>query len=69
MTILRLKDLRKMSSEEREKKLSELRVELTRLRMMSKAGGSIEDTSRISELRKAIARIITVQNEKSKGRE
>jgi large subunit ribosomal protein L29 len=63
MTILRLKDLRKMSAEERAKKLVELRTELRRLRMLDKAGGSVENPARIRELRKAIARIMTVQRE------
>jgi ribosomal protein L29 len=30
---------------------------------MTKAGGSIEDTARIKELRKTIARILTVEHE------
>jgi ribosomal protein L29 len=30
---------------------------------MTKAGGSIEDTARVRELRKAIARILTVERE------
>ncbi len=63
MPILRAKDVRKMDREERERKLIELRAELMRLRMMVKAGGSIENPSRIREIRKAIARILTVQEE------
>jgi len=30
---------------------------------MTKAGGSIENTARIRELRKAVARILTVEHE------
>ncbi|UCD96602.1 MAG: 50S ribosomal protein L29 [Candidatus Bathyarchaeota archaeon] len=63
MPIVRLKDIRRMSSEDRAKRVSELRTELTRLRTMTKAGGSIEDTARVRELRKAIARILTVERE------
>ena len=36
---------------------------------MIKAGGSIENTSRIRELRKAIARILTIENEEKKAKE
>jgi large subunit ribosomal protein L29 len=61
--IVRLKDIRRMSSEDRAKRVSELRTELVRLRTMTKAGGSIEDTARVRELRKAIARILTVERE------
>jgi len=52
-----------MSSEERMKKVTELQTELVRLRTMTKAGGTIENTARVRELRKAIARILTVEHE------
>ncbi|MEM3377999.1 MAG: 50S ribosomal protein L29 [Candidatus Bathyarchaeia archaeon] len=63
MPILRLKDIRSMSSAERKSKLSELRLELARLKTMIKAGGAVENPARIRELRKAIAQILTVENE------
>ncbi len=68
MPILRVKEIREMSPEERRKKLNELRAELMRIRTMIKAGGSIENTSRIRELRKAIARILTIENEEKKAK-
>ncbi|HIE22978.1 MAG TPA: 50S ribosomal protein L29 [Candidatus Korarchaeota archaeon] len=68
MPILRVREIREMSPEERRKKLNELRAELTRIRTMIKAGGSIENTSRIRELRKAIARILTIENEEKRVR-
>jgi len=64
MPILRRKDIRAMSSDERRKKLDELRTELTRLKTMIKAGGSIDNPARVRELRKTIARILTIENEK-----
>ena len=69
MPILRIKQIREMSPEERRKKLNELRAELMRIKTMIKAGGSIENTSRIRELRKAIARILTIENEEKKAKE
>ena len=63
MPILRIKDIRAMSSEDRGKRLLELRTELVRLRTMIKAGGAVENPGRIRELRKAIARILTIENE------
>jgi len=63
MPILRIKEIRKMSSEDRGKRLSELQTELVRLKTMIKAGGAIENPARVSELRKTIARILTVENE------
>jgi large subunit ribosomal protein L29 len=63
MPVIRLKEVRDMSSEERRRKVTELRTELVRLRTMTEAGGSIDDTSRVKHLRKAIARILTVERE------
>ncbi|MGB9134645.1 MAG: 50S ribosomal protein L29 [Candidatus Bathyarchaeia archaeon] len=63
MPVVRLKELRDMPSEERRRKITELRTELVRLRTMIKAGGSIENTARVRELRKAIARTLTVERE------
>jgi len=65
--ILRLKDINGMSSEERAKKLSELRAELARLKTMVRAGGAVENPARIRELRKTIAQILTIENENKLG--
>jgi large subunit ribosomal protein L29 len=69
MPILRVKDIRAMSSKEREEKIAELRTELARLRTMVKAGGSIDNPSRIRELRKTIARILTLETEGRQAKE
>jgi large subunit ribosomal protein L29 len=65
--ILRLKDIRGMSAEDRDKKVSELRAELARLKTMIRAGGAVENPARVRELRKAIAKVLTVQNEDKLG--
>jgi len=67
MAILRLKEISAMSTEDRTKKLGELRAELSRMRTMIHAGGAVENPTRVRELRKAIARILTIENEYSKG--
>lgn len=67
MPILRLKNIIKMSSEERQKNLSELRVELARLKTMVRAGGAVEKPGKIRELRKTIAQILTIENEYKMG--
>jgi len=64
MPIMRLKEIRGMSSEDRTKKLSELRTELSRLKTMISAGGAVENPARIRALRKTIAQILTVENER-----
>ena len=67
MTIMRLKEIDGMSSEERAKKVIELRAELSRLRTMIGAGGAVENPARIRELRKAIAKTLTVEREYELG--
>jgi large subunit ribosomal protein L29 len=65
--ILRLKDIRGMSAEERTKKISDLTAELARLKTMVRAGGAVENPTRIRELRKTIAKILTIENEDKLG--
>lgn len=67
MSILRVEEIREMSTEERMKKLNEFKTELLRLKTMIKAGGSVENPARIKELRKAIARILTIEKEQKLG--
>ncbi|MFB3889281.1 MAG: 50S ribosomal protein L29 [Candidatus Bathyarchaeia archaeon] len=67
MPILRMKEINSMSSEDRAKKLSELRAELSRLRTMISAGGAVENPARVRDLRKTIAQILTVETEYQKG--
>jgi len=63
MAILRVKEIRDMSSGDRQKRLSELQTELVRLKTMIKAGGSIDNPARVRELRKTVARILTIETE------
>jgi len=63
MPILRVKEIRDMPSEERMKRLGEFRTELLRLKTMIAAGGTVENPARIRELRKTIARILTIEKE------
>jgi large subunit ribosomal protein L29 len=67
MTILRLREIDNMSSQDRTKKLTELRAELSRLRTMIRAGGAVENPARIIELRKTIAQIMTIEHEYKLG--
>jgi large subunit ribosomal protein L29 len=67
MPILRMRDLRDMSPGERERRLRELRTELLRLRTMVEAGGAVENPARIRELKRTVARILTVEKEEKTG--
>jgi large subunit ribosomal protein L29 len=63
LPILRKREIRQQLPEEREKKLAELRTELVKLRTSVRAGGNVENVGRVRELRRAIARILTISQE------
>ena len=63
MAILRSKDIRTMSLEERADELENFNNELVRERALSSAGGAPDNPGRIGELRRTIARIKTIQHE------
>jgi large subunit ribosomal protein L29 len=62
-----MKEIREMSQKERGQKLMDLRAELVRMRTLVESGGSVEDPSKIREIRRTIARILTVINQETKG--
>ena len=68
MAILRLKEIREMSPEKRREKITEFQTELARLRTMIKAGGAIDNPTRIKLLRKTIARLLTIETEELQGK-
>lgn len=65
--IMRMKEIAEMTPEAKEQRLIDLRVELARIRTMVNAGGAVENPTRVRQLRKAIAQILTVQNEQKLG--
>ena len=67
MAILRTEEIRGMSTEEMLERLKEFRTELARARTTAAAGGSLENPARIRELKRTIARILTIIKEKQKG--
>ncbi len=64
MPILRKREIRQLLPEEREKKLVELRTELSQLRTKVKSGGNVENVARVRELKRTVARILTIIHEK-----
>jgi len=64
LPVLRKRDINQMLPEERTKKITELRAELTTIRTSVKAGGTVENPARIRELRKTVARLLTSHNAK-----
>lgn len=62
MPNLKFKNIQKMSKEEQEKKIKELKLELIK----SKVSASKTGSSRIKEIKKIIARMLTLNNQGSK---
>lgn len=63
MAILRVKEIRDMSPNEKVDELEKLTNELIKERALSSAGGAPENPGRIKELKRTIARIKTIQRE------
>jgi len=60
---LKAKELRDLTSDELEHRLSEARRELFNVRFQA-AAGALENTGRLHEAKREIARILTVQHER-----
>jgi len=67
MPILRKREISQLLPEERQKKLRELRTELAKMRTTVEFGGRMENPARIRELRKAIARLLTIEGKATKS--
>ena len=65
MPQLTAKDIRKLTPTERQKKLQELYDELSSIRVDLATGGGTENPYRSRAVKKAIARILTVQHEEA----
>ncbi len=63
MAILRLSELRKLSPEDTQKKLSELHIELAKERANIHIGAPVSSPGKLREIRKTIARIKTLENQ------
>ena len=62
VTVVKTSEIRKMSTEDINKKIVELKAELFDLRM-KQATGNLEKSHKLDSLRKDIARLKTVLNE------
>lgn len=61
---IKAEEIRTWSDAERKKRLTDLRHELLTLRSIHTGGGVRDNPSKPKQLRRAIARILTVMNEK-----
>lgn len=66
MVILRSKEIREMEIEDIQKKLDELKAEHAKNISKSSAAGINENPGKIKELKRTIARVLTIINEKQR---
>lgn len=66
MPILRKREMSQLLPDERQKKLTELRTELAKVRTTVESGGRIENPARIREIRRTIARLLTLESKATK---
>lgn len=66
MAILKASEIREMENDEIEEHLEELYRELMRIKGITASGGVPEDIGKGREIKRTIARILTIQNETKK---
>ena len=64
MVILHIKEMRKMKDEELDKRLVDLKKELMKARAKIAQGAAPDKPGRIKEIRRTIARILTIKRER-----
>lgn len=69
MAILRMKKLREIGEKERSGRLAELLLDVSKERASSEIGGTVKNPGRIREMRRAVARIHTLEREIEKKKE
>lgn len=69
MVILRSKEIRVMSTEDIQAKLDELKAEYAKNVSKSAAAGIYENPGQIKELKRTIARVLTILNEKKQEKQ
>lgn len=66
MAVLRKRQIREMEANERDKKISELRLELMKEKGHAAVSGAVTNPGKIREIRKTVARLLTQKNMKKK---
>ncbi|ACX72092.1 ribosomal protein L29 [Methanocaldococcus vulcanius M7] len=67
MAILRADELRGMSIEELREKMADLKRELLKERASKAVAGAPSNPGRVREIKRTIARILTIMNEKKRN--
>tara|TARA_Y100000310_G_C20138123_1_gene559000 strand:+ start:316 stop:528 length:213 start_codon:yes stop_codon:yes gene_type:complete len=66
--VLKIKELKAMGKEDLNSKLSEVRKELIKLRTQVSRGTTLKNPGQIKQIKKTIARILTIQKMKEVGK-
>jgi len=66
--VMKIKDIRKLTSEQRKSRLDQYRREYMNVKAQLSSGGSIDDPGKISELKRTIARLLTIQKEEEQNK-
>jgi len=66
MAILKIKQIREMKIEDIDKKLSDLKLELLKELGNVKMGRPVKNPGKIREIKRTIARLLTIKKEKKK---
>jgi len=64
-----MREVRKLKYDEQEKRLKELKLELLKERGNVEMGGNVKNPGRIKTIRRDIARLLTIENEREKTNE
>jgi large subunit ribosomal protein L29 len=67
MAILKLRDARKLDNAELDKKLNELRLGVAKEKANIAIGAPVSSPGKMREMKRTIARILTIKKEKVKG--
>jgi len=67
MAILKPKEIRKLEEKDIQSKLNELKLELSKEKANIRIGANVTSPGKLREIKRTIARIETIRNQKSKG--
>jgi len=65
MAIMRLSEIKELDSGQIDTKVVELRTELGKMKSQVRSGGAPENGGKIKEMRRTIARLLTIKGQKA----
>jgi large subunit ribosomal protein L29 len=68
MSILKTKQIREMRKSELDEKMKEMKLEMSKEMASNEIGANIKNPGKIREIRRTIARILTIRRESEKSR-